>query len=309
MRVVAAILEAGDRRVLLAQRPVGKQHAGLWEFPGGKVEPGESGFAALQRELREELDIEIGSAVRFMTVRQERAFGPLELEAWRVRAWHGTPTAREHAALAWQVPVEPLPLKLCEADWPIWQALALPQAYAITPAPENDDAAFFERIESGLKRGVRLLQWRAPNLEASRYRHLAMALIDLAHAHRARLLLNADPVLALELGADGVHLSAARTRALAQLPGRGADMLVAASVHDSEELAQAERLGVDFVVISPIRPTASHPERAGIGWQGFETILKQSDRPAYALGGMGLDDVDTALRHGALGIAGISAFW
>lgn len=309
MRVVAAVLEDATGRMLLAQRPPGKQHAGQWEFPGGKIECGESAFDALRRELREELGIDVESAARFMSVRRTRAFGELELEAWRVSAWRGTPVAHEHSALAWRTPRDALSLDLCEADVSICRAAVLPAAYAITPDPGADTTAFLAHVERGLQRGIRLLQWRSPSLESSRYRAVATDLLRLARAHDARLLLNADPALALELGADGVHLNAHRLRSLSVLPKRPAGILVAASVHDIEALKRAEQLGVDFVVISPVRPTASHPGRAAMGWAGFEALRMQSDLPAYALGGLAVHDVDIAHRHGALGVAGISAFW
>lgn len=309
MRVVAAVLEDASGRVLLAQRPPGKQHAGQWEFPGGKIEPGESSFDALRRELREELGIEVESAARFMSVRRQRASGELVLEAWRVFAWQGDPSAHEHSALALSSPAEALSLALCEADVPISRAAALPGIYAITPEPGADVDAFLARIERGLQRGIRLVQWRAPCLDPTRYRELAVELLRLARAHHARLLLNADPSLALELGADGVHLNARRLQSTSVLPQRRADFLVVASVHDAKEMARAEHLGVDVVVISPVRPTASHPDRAAIGWPGFEALLALTGLPAYALGGLAGQDVDAARRSGALGVAGISAFW
>lgn len=309
MRVVAAVLEDASGRVLLAQRPPGKQHAGQWEFPGGKIEAGESAFAALRRELQEELGIEVASAARFMTVYRPRPFGELVLEAWRVSAWTGDAVAHEHSALRWQSSEDALALALCDADRPICRALALPACYAITPAPGANLDDFLARIARGLGQGVRLLQWRGPGLAPERYRDIAIELLRLTQTHDARLLLNADPDLAISLGADGVHLNAARLRSLKALPDRPTGFLVAASVHDATELVQAERLGVDFVVISPVRATASHPGQAPIGWSGFSALQDQSGLPAYALGGMTSDDLAEARRHGALGVAGISAFW
>lgn len=309
MRVVAAVLEDANGRVLIAQRPPGKQHAGLWEFPGGKIEAGESAFAALRRELHEELGIEVASAARFMTVRRPRMSGELVLEAWRVSAWTGELAAREHSALEWRSPDDAHLLALCDADQPILRALALPACYAITPAPGANTDDFLACIARGLARGVRLLQWRAPGLASEPFRDIAIELLRLARAHDARLLLNADPGLAIELGAHGVHLSAARMGALAALPDRPSGFLVAASVHDAIELAQAGRLGVDFVTVSPVRATASHPGQVPIGWPGFSDVLDQSGLPAYALGGMVPEDFAEARRFGALGVAGISAFW
>lgn len=310
MRVVAAVLEDASGRVLLAQRPAGKTHAGLWEFPGGKIEPGESAPDALNRELREELGIEVASAVRFMTVRRPHVSGELVLEAWRSDQWHGEPAALEHSALRWCAPGEALSLPLCDADIPICRAAAMPGHYAITPDPGTDDVAagFLARIEAGLRRGIRLVQWRAPTLDAARYREIALALRQITANFDARLLLNATPELAFELGADGVHLNASRLMLTPRFP-RPDDFLVAASVHDRRELAQAAAIGADFVVISPIRPTASHALVDPIGWHGFHALREASDVSAYALGGVSPRDLGEARARGALGVAGISAFW
>ena len=309
MRVVAAVLDDAEGRVLLAQRPPGKQHAGLWEFPGGKIEPGESAFAALCRELQEELGIAVEVAAPFMSVRGARPFGELVLEAWRVSAWSGGPLAHEHSDLAWVRPEDVGTFALCEADIPIARAAALPACYAITPEPGSDLNAFFARIASGLGRGLRLLQWRAPGLDAGAYREIAVELRRMTRAHGARLLLNADPELAVTLGADGVHLNTRRLMAASVPSPRSPGFLIAASVHDTTEFAHAARLGADFAVISPVRATRSHPDRLPIGWSGFAALRSQSDLPAYALGGLGPLDAVEARQHGALGVAGISAFW
>lgn len=310
MRVVAAVLEDAEGRVLLAQRPPGKSHAGLWEFPGGKLEPGESAVEALRRELSEELGVEVERAARFMRVRRPRPGGELVLEAWRVLARKGEPHAHEHSALAWKHPRDALSLPLCEADVPICRALTLPAVYAISSEPGNGDIAFWlAGIEAGFKSGLRLVQLRAHGLAARRFRDVARELLIQAHAHDARLVVNSDVETALALGADGVHLTSERLRRIEPLPERPADFLVAASCHDLEELRHAARLGVDFVVLSPVCATASHPQARALGWNGFRDLLKQSDLPAYALGGMKHGDVAVAQSSGAIGIAGISAFW
>jgi 8-oxo-dGTP diphosphatase len=310
MRVVAAILEDESGRVLLAQRPPGKQDAGLWEFAGGKIESGEAAFDALRRELREELSVDVLEAARVMRVRCARAFGELVLEAWRVRAWRGTPVAQEHSALRWMPPGDALSLPLCEADVPICRALSLPAVYAITPEPEKGGFdAWLATIEAGLKRGLRLVQLRATTLDTVRFRHAAEAVRELTLSHHARLLLNADPELARELGADGVHLSASRLKSIEATAARGDGFLFAASCHSAAELALADRCGVDFAVLSPVRPTTSHPGTAPIGWAGFRALADSCDLPLYALGGITPGDADIAAAHGALGVAGISAFW
>ncbi len=310
MIVVAAVIEDGSGRVLLAQRPEGKQHAGRWEFPGGKIEPGEHAHDALRRELREELGIDVGAAVRFMRVRRQRVSGPLILEIWRVLGFTGVAVAYEHAAIRWCTPDEALKLSLCDADIPVARTLALPNHYAIAHDPRTTPIPdFLARVEAGMARGIRLVQWRAPDLDATTYREVALRLRVLTQDYGARLLLNTEPALAIELAADGVHLSSARLCKLTSRPVVPSGFLIAASCHDRAELALAEAIAADFVVISPIAPTSSHPGAPGIGWSGFQDLLESTDLPAYALGGLAPDDWPVARVHGAIGVAGISAFW
>jgi 8-oxo-dGTP diphosphatase len=98
--VVAAALIDGDGRVLVAQRPAHKQHGGLWEFPGGKIEPGETPVAALARELDEELGIAIG-AVEPLAFAESGGERRMVLLLYRCDAWRGEPAALDAAAIRW----------------------------------------------------------------------------------------------------------------------------------------------------------------------------------------------------------------
>lgn len=126
LHVMAGVLVDGAGRVLLAQRPVGKELAGCWEFPGGKREPGESPAAALARELAEELGIVVLDSVAWRTVKHAHGERMLLLDAWRVRAWRGEPTGREGQALAWRDPAEVVLDELAPADRPLLEALRAP---------------------------------------------------------------------------------------------------------------------------------------------------------------------------------------
>ncbi|MFL5576222.1 MAG: (deoxy)nucleoside triphosphate pyrophosphohydrolase [Gemmatimonadaceae bacterium] len=113
IRVVAAVVRRGDH-LLICQRPAHKRHGGLWEFPGGKLEPGESILEAARRELAEELDVVVRSAgeVEFSTGDPGShfviEFHPVEIA--------GQPRCIEHTALAWVTPRELLTLPLAPSD-------------------------------------------------------------------------------------------------------------------------------------------------------------------------------------------------
>lgn len=124
IRVVAAALFDPIGRVLIAQRPAGKALAGRWEFPGGKIDHGESERDALARELREELGIDVKAAERMLELRHEYPERHVALCMWRVREYRGVPEPRDGQALKWVRPEELVHEDLLEADRPIVQALS-----------------------------------------------------------------------------------------------------------------------------------------------------------------------------------------
>lgn len=123
MHVMAGVLLDHNRRVLLAQRPVGKHLAGFWEFPGGKLEAGETPLAALARELQEELGIHVWEAEPLIHVPWQYGERPLLLDAWRVSSWRGEPQSLEGQPLQWLAPANVDPVTLAPADRVILAAL------------------------------------------------------------------------------------------------------------------------------------------------------------------------------------------
>ncbi len=123
--VAAAALIDAENRILIAQRPEGKQLAGLWEFPGGKLEPGEGPEAALVRELQEELGITVALADLVAHSFASHAYENFHLlmPLFTCRRWQGTPMALEHAALAWVIPADMAAFPMPPADEPLVLAL------------------------------------------------------------------------------------------------------------------------------------------------------------------------------------------
>ncbi|MDZ4262606.1 MAG: Nudix family hydrolase [Pseudomonadota bacterium] len=311
IHVVAGVIVNQAGEVLLALRPKEKHQGGLWEFPGGKVELGEAALAALKRELQEELGIAVTQARPLIRVQHSYPDKAVLLDVWRVEAFDGVAHGREGQAVEWVAP-EQLPLRAFPAaNHPIVTAARLPERYLITPEPEQQDA-FLQQLELALQGGIRLVQLRAKTLDEAAYRSLAAAAVALCQRYQARLLLNAAPQVALELGADGVHLSSQRLLALEARPAgfaASSGRWVAGSCHNARELQHAVAIGVDFVVLSPIKPTLSHPDVMALGWQQMQTLIDPLPLPVYALGGMGTADLSAAFAHGAQGIAAIRALW
>ena len=306
VEVVAAVIERPDGSFLLAQRPRGKVYAGYWEFPGGKVEPGELLAAALARELHEELGIDVEIAHPWIVQTYAYPHAKVRLNFFRVRAWHGEPHGKEQQQLAWQhvsaLDVAPI----LPANGPVLRALQLPFEYAITQAGEIGAAVQLSRLDERLARGLRLIQVREKGMQAPALERFAGAVIALARPHGAQVLINSDIDLALRLGADGVHLAAAE---LMRLQRRPALRWCAASCHNAAELARAAQLGIDFVVLGPVQATPSHPDSMPLGWEGFTALVRGASLPVFALGGMRPDDLEPAWRSGAQGIAMVRGSW
>jgi len=123
LHVMAGVLRDATGRVLLAQRPPGKHLAGMWEFPGGKLEPGESPRDALVRELREELGIDVLDAEPLLQIPFDYPERILLLDTWRVDRWHGQPRSMEGQPLQWSFPRDIAPTTLAPADRPVLEAL------------------------------------------------------------------------------------------------------------------------------------------------------------------------------------------
>lgn len=305
VHVAAAAIVDAMGRVLLTRRANEAHQGGLWEFPGGKLEPEEAVAEALERELREELGIVPLLSRPLICVEHEYEDLHVRLDVWLVSGWSGTPQGLEGQPLQWVSKSELQEVVMPAADKPIVDALLLPDSYMVTAAGEAED--ILAAIGRALDHGVRLVQLRCKSLSDEEYLGLAREAAELCHAAGARLLLNAEPEQVEASGADGVHLTARR---LMQATTRPLDksMLVAASCHNHQEVAYANDLGLDFIVLSPVLPTASHPGADVLGWERFSRLAAGSDCPVYALGGMQPTDKETAWHNGAQGIAGIRLF-
>jgi len=306
VEVAAAVILCSDGSFLLGRRPPGGFYPGYWEFPGGKVEANETPREALVRELQEELGIEVEQAHPWITREFHYEHADVRLHFFRVLRWTGELRLLQHDAIEWQRTDRITVAPLLPANAPVLAALALPSFYAISHAGEIGVERQLTVLSQALARGLRLVQLREPSLAADQRAAFAAAATGLCRRFGARVLVNADMALAERVGADGVHLSAAQLMTLSLRPDFP---LVAASCHDERELAQAASLGLDFVVLGPVKATASHPGRPGMGWKMFAGLATDYPLPIFALGGLTAEDRDMAWAAGAHGIAAIRAAW
>ena len=296
--VAAAVIERPDGSFLLAQRPPGKVYAGWWEFPGGKVEAGEPAERALERELNEELGIDVQTAYPWICRVHIYEHATVRLNFFRVTRWRGEPQAREKQRFVWQRIDAPIVEPMLPANAPVLASLALPLEYAITDAQSIGAAEQLALVEARMKDGLRLVQVRDKgHWERAR---LIYVVTRMARQYGARVLVNGGPA------ADGIHLSAEE---LMKIRGRPEAGLVAASCHTLDELGHAMAIGLDFVVLGPVKPTRSHPGASVLGWDGFRRIAEGASIPVYAIGGLRHSDMDDARKAGAHGLAMISGSW
>ncbi len=205
VEVAAAVIERTDGAFLLAQRPAGKVYAGWWEFPGGKVDPGESAHAALVRELHEELAIDVTRAYPWITREYAYPHATVRLNFFRVTRWSGDPHPKEDQRICWQRIDQPIVEPMLPANAPVLRSLALPLEYAITDAQAYGVARMLERLEVRLAQGLRLVQVRDKDLPDRPA--LIREVVARAREHGARVLVNGGPDVA-----DGLHLPATRLR-------------------------------------------------------------------------------------------------
>lgn len=306
VRVAVGVIQDGAGRILIARRPDHVHQGGLWEFPGGKVDEGEALVDALRRELDEELAIQVCASESLIEIRHDYPDKSVLLQVCRVTRFDGTPRGNEGQPVRWVTPDELPGYAFPEANRPIIHAIRLPQQVVIT-GPAESDPDWWQRLEAALESGASWVQLRAPELSAEDYRARALKALSPCRRHGVTLIAHGpeDRCLA-EL--DGWHMNSQALMRCEQRPVAASGWW-GASCHTPEELAQAVRLGVDYVLLSPVQATRSHPGVEPLGWAQFAQWVADVPVPVYALGGVGPGDLAQAKSAGAQGIAGIGYAW
>jgi 8-oxo-dGTP diphosphatase len=306
LHVVAAVIRGADGKIFIAKRPAHISQGGKWEFPGGKVEAGESHEAALKRELQEEIGITITQASPLIQVRHQYVGQLVYLDVWEVTEFTGEAHGKEGQATQWVNATDLSKFDFPAANQSIITAAQLPKTYLITPEP-TDKLLFLASLEQALQSGIQLVQFRAKSLTSDAYIALAYEVIELVQAYQAKVLLNSPPVWLAQ--ADGLHLTSKPLTFIQQRPFYLQNKYLSAACHNLAELKQAERLGCDFMLLSPVQATASHTDSESLGWQPFQALIQQVNKPIYALGGLQTNDLVMARMQGAQGIAAIRGLW
>ena len=339
IHVVAAVICDENGNVLIAKRPKDVHQGGLWEFPGGKVESGEQAAQALVRELQEELAITATEYRPLIQIHHDYPDKSVFLDVWKVTQFVGEPIGSgglgaEKQPVQWVPSVELHHWAFPAANAAIVKAAQLPSDYVIThdvsdaarAGEEESDsegnsggnssdkiAVFLHGVEAVLIRGYQLIQLRTKSLDKNQQQAVTSQVLSLCQQFNAVLMINSD----LDFTSDSALISADISNVGLHLTGRAMNecnekpigyRFVAASCHSATDIRQAELLGLDFVTLSPVSQTTSHPGAKELGWPIFADIVKGACIPVYALGGMTEECRGKAIDSGAQGIASISAY-
>lgn len=307
VHVAVAVIANKTGDILIQKRAEDTHQGGLWEFPGGKLEKNEDVVDALKREIQEELGITVKASRPLIKITHHYGDRSVLLDVRRVGDWLGEPKPLEGQPLAWVRPSQLRDYPMPAADVPIVNAINLPSSYVITPPQIEDHATFLQKFTALLEQGERLFLYRVKSLKGISHQDLYAQISVMAHPYQAKIIIHETNLATLDIENASLHLTEAT---LKQSPERNASMnLLAVSCHSLDTIIKAQHIGADFAMLSPVNFTRSHPEVTPIGWKKFSEIVEQVNIPVYALGGMGVEDIEFSWKHGAQGVAGISCWW
>lgn len=299
---VGVVKNAADQ-VLISLRDDAVHQGGLWEFPGGKVEAGETAGQALVRELKEELDITVKAAMPLITIRHQYPDLAVRLEVFLVDQFTGHAKSCEGQAFKWVAANDLAHYAFPKANRPIIAAAQLPSCYAILD--DTNEPTLLKNLKNILAKDVKLVQARLKNLSAEAANRFIETAYPLCQQYGSALLMN-SATIPVDTLVDGIHLTSQHLLASNQRPANC--RWLAASCHNLADLQHAEKIGADFAVLAPVLATQTHPRAVGLGWQKFAELVDQVNLPVYALGGMSLNHLKTAQCAGGQGISAIRAF-
>lgn len=348
MRIVVAVCCNERGEVLLAQRAASAHLGGTWEFPGGKVELGESDQATLVRELREELGLDVSHCAAVdagapsTLVSSPSAFSALLTRQFDypdrtlvIQAYTLSLTAAQCAhvqgcegqLLRWMAPEAMSSLPTPAANAPLIASLRWPACWHITADTVSAEQAVLDWVaercqrysRAGVDQGAEYrapqhgLVLRLPHWPLAAYRALAKRVLALTEAAGLPLLLHGDVRACEQIAAFGFHASALQAaqwqqQGLSKVDVLPAHLCLAVATHGADELALAEAVAADWAWLSPVLATPSHPDAKALGWSAWAALVQKTKLPVYALGGVEPSMVSQARAHGGIGVAGISGF-
>ncbi|MBT5031536.1 MAG: Nudix family hydrolase [Proteobacteria bacterium] len=311
IEVAVGVVRRGDDEVLVGQRLVRDRYFQKWEFPGGKLESGESPELALNRELGEELGIHVEKTKPLIRLDHDYPDRKVRLHVLEVLSYAGEPHGREGQAIEWVSLTHASAREFLAATQPIFRALTLPHRILITDVKRFGVRHICDRVKVEVDRcATAIVQIREPWMSADERSLFASQLIGLTRESGIDIVLNEAIALEPMPGITGVHLSA-KNALLAVKQGhiKPSDMLLGCSCHNATEVSVAQALGADYLTVGSVASTPSHPDGRTLGFAGFTELSLMASLPTYAVGGMTESQVDDIRQAGGQGVAMISAAW
>ncbi len=313
VHVAVGVIYGTDGKILIAKRPESAHQGGLWEFPGGKVDAGENIEQALARELREELNIDVHASEPLIQIRHHYPDKSVLLDVRCITQFSGVACGNEGQPIQWVDAAQLEQFEFPAANRPIIAAISLPRTYAITGALVSEQD-FLSRLTKVLEAGVGILQLRLPDLSLDHHQLLIKSIMDLIATHNTQLQINTSVAMfdqlqhLYPLSKVGLHLNRHEAAKFKARPVAN-NILMGVSCHNAQEIEQAQSIGADYLLLSPINKTPSHPDASPLGWETFSQLVELASVPVYSLGGVSVADIGLARANGAQGIASISAWW
>lgn len=257
--------------------------------------------------MAEEIGIKIETSTPLTAIRYEYPEKTIQLQLRVVHDYQGSVCGLEGQQICWLAEEALAGVDMAAADLLLLKAVSLPEYYLIT-GPWDGKEKFNRRLDTALQQRRKLFQLRIPGWTAAKLKPLAESAARRCHEAGAQLLINEHVELAAATEHTGIHLKSEQLMKCLQRP-LPADRLTAASCHNRVEIQHACHLGLDFICLSPVMTTHSHPHAKVLGWERFEQLCRLSSLPVYALGGLTGSSLPLARRAGAMGVAGISGLW
>ncbi len=304
--VVGIVQHPVSKKILICQRSKEQHLAGLWEFPGGKVEAGEALFHALKRELFEEVGISVISAHPAKQITHVYDTKTLCLDFWFVTAFYGDVYSKEGQVFKWVDVDELSRFEFPEANKSIIASITLSPFWMITDdcSISQSDDFIVSTLNAIKKFQLKLLLFRSKELSDLDYYAVYQQLRGECQQLGCEILLNREKINLSE--AKNWHLTSTQLHQYKERPANTG--WLSCSCHHLDDIKQAEKIEADFILLSTVHKTQSHPEAKPLGWKAFKHLVHQTKLPVYALGGVKREELTLAQYHGAKGIAGISTF-
>lgn len=308
IKVAVGVLRNKSGQLLFAKRQVHQFMAGFWELPGGKIEANETNEAAVSRELTEELGVQVTKLSLHQTLSHQYPDRKVMLNIYNIDAYTGVPYGKEGQQTTWMNVEDLRNYQLLPNMQAFINSITLPNKYWITPALNHQSSAWTRQFEQKLTIGIKLIQLRSKTKLDNRF---IEEINNKCQQNNVKLLLNIPNktfnTAFNKICCSGWHLSTNEMLLLKARPCAD-DKLLGVSTHNLDEALRAQAIDADFVVISPVQATQTHPDATPLGWNAAKEVVDALNIPVYFLGGMTLKNLGQALKSGAQGIAGVSAF-